>query len=50
MIPEFPHCEPPARRAGTLEEAIEEARKRPGFMERLKGNIEKHRDILDRLR
>jgi hypothetical protein len=36
--------------ASPLADAIEEARQRPGFIERLKGNIEKHRDLLDRLR
>lgn len=43
------YASPPVRREWTVEEAIEEARKRPGFIERLRGNIEKHRDLLDRL-
>lgn len=36
--------------ASPLAEAIEEARNRPGFIERLRGSIEKHRDLLDRLK
>lgn len=44
------YSSPPVRRPGPLSEAIEEARQRPGFIERLRGNVEKHRDLLDRLR
>lgn len=44
------YTSPPVRHSWTVEEAIEEARQRPGFIERLRGSIEKHRDLLDRLK
>lgn len=50
------YSSPPVRRPEpskpdpSLTEAIEEARDRPGFIERLRGSIERHRDLLDRLK
>ena len=40
----------PSKPDPSLTEAIEEARNRPSFIERLRGSIEKHRDLLDRLK
>lgn len=45
----YPRPEP-SKPDPSLTEAIEEARNRPGFIERLRGSIEKHRDLLDRLK
>lgn len=36
--------------ASPLSEAITQARSQPGFLERLRANMAKHKDILDRLR